>query len=104
MNSSLSILHINDSDRLGGSGRSAYRIHSGLRNLGLRSRMLVRHKVTDDDDVGQMSANALRFFDRISYHTFERLSLQYLFYPSSFLLTRHRWFRQADVVQLFNTH
>ncbi|MCC2641428.1 MAG: putative Glycosyl transferase, group 1 [Nitrospira sp.] len=32
------------------------------------------------------------------------LQLQYLFLPSSWRLLRHPWFRQADVVQLFNTH
>jgi len=42
--------------------------------------------------------------DRVSYHTFERLSLQYLFYPSSFLLLNHKWFKEADIIQIFNTH
>ena len=102
--SSLSVLHINDCDRIGGSGRSAYRIHSSLRGLGVRSRMLVRDKATSDADVGQIPSRRLRPFDRASYHILERLSLQYLFYPSSFLLYRHEWFRQANVLQLFNTH
>lgn len=100
----LSVLHINESDRLGGAGRSAYRIHESLRRMGLRSRMLVHRKSTDDDDVRPISSNNVRFFDLASYHTFERLSLQYLFYPSSFLLVNHEWFKDADVIQLFNTH
>jgi len=41
---------------------------------------------------------------RSAYHLFERLSLQYLFYPSSFLLLYDKWFRESDVIQLFNTH
>lgn len=104
MTSRLSILHINDCDRLGGAGRSAYRIHSTLRDLGVKSRMLVRQKVSDDDDVRVISEPNLKTLDRMAYHTFERLSLQYLFYPSSFLLVRHPWFKEADAVQIFNTH
>jgi glycosyltransferase involved in cell wall biosynthesis len=32
------------------------------------------------------------------------LSLQYLFYPTSFMLPLMRWVQEADVVQVFNTH
>src|SRR6185503_11005119 len=103
-NRNLSVLHISDTDKVGGSGRSAYRIHSGLRRLGVRSRMLVRDKATKDDDVQRVQSAKVRPFDRASYHLFERLSLQYLFYPSSFLLKWHPWFKEADVLQLFNTH
>jgi glycosyltransferase involved in cell wall biosynthesis len=102
--SNLGVLHINDCDRLGGSGRSAYRIHSTLRRLGVRSRMLVRDKASADPDVAQISKGLVHFLDRTSYHVLERLSLQYLFYSSSFLLPRHEWFKQADILQLFNTH
>lgn len=102
--SSLSVLHINDCDRFGGSGRSAYRIHSTLRRLGVRSRMFVRDKASADPDVAQISDGFVRVLDRASYHVLERLSLQYLFYSSSFLLTQQDWFKQADVLQLFNTH
>lgn len=66
--------------------------------------MLVHRKSTSDHDVREISSGNIRFLDLASYHTFERLSFQYLFYPSSFLLVNHEWFREADVVQLFNTH
>jgi glycosyltransferase involved in cell wall biosynthesis len=101
----LNVLHISTTDNLGGSGRSAYRVHSGLRNLGVRSRMLVGRKVTDDSDVLPIAkpgfnAAADRFFSRV----LGRLSWQYLFFPSSYGLLGHPWFREADVVQLYNTH
>jgi glycosyltransferase involved in cell wall biosynthesis len=101
----LSVLHISTTDNLGGSGRSAYRVHSGLKDLGVRSRMLVGLKVTSDNDVlpvAQEGINAAadRFFGR----ALGRLSLQYLFFPSSFRLLAHQWFKEADVVQLYNTH
>lgn len=101
----LNVLHISTADNSGGSGRSAYRVHSGLKDLGVRSRMLVGRKVTNDDDVlpiatAGFNAAADRFFSR----AMGRLSWQYLFFPSSFRLLRHPWFREADVVQLYNTH
>jgi glycosyltransferase involved in cell wall biosynthesis len=101
----LNVLHISTTDNLGGSGRSAYRVHSGLKNLGVRSRMLVGLKVTSDNDVlpvtqEGINAAADRFFSR----ALGRLSLQYLFFPSSFRLLAHQWFKEADVVQLYNTH
>lgn len=66
--------------------------------------MFVREKMSDDADVRAISEGYLQILDRISYHTFERLSLQYLFYPSSFMLLKDPWFKGADIVQLFNTH
>ncbi|MGH7380724.1 MAG: glycosyltransferase family 4 protein [Candidatus Methylomirabilales bacterium] len=102
----LSVLHISTADNLGGSGRSAYRIHCGLRELGHRSRMLVRTRVTNDPDVGFPHGGRpiVRGLDLLGRYVVDRLDLQYWWYPSSFLLTRHPWFREADIIQLYNTH
>lgn len=101
----LSVLHISAADNAGGSGRSAYRIHTGLRASGHRSRMLVNYRVTDDPDVAYIWRSlGWRAADWIARSITERLSLQYLFYPSSFALAWHPWFREADVLQLYNTH
>src|SRR5580765_817261 len=97
------VLHISTTDNLGGSGRSAYRVHTGLRRLGVQSRMVVGTKVTDDPDVRPI-AGSLAPIDRFFGRALGKLSLQYLFYPSSFWLLRHPWFREADVIQLYNTH
>jgi glycosyltransferase involved in cell wall biosynthesis len=45
------VLHLSTYDITGGASRAAYRLHSGLRRLGAASRMLVRHKASDDPDV-----------------------------------------------------
>jgi len=102
----LNILHISTADNVGGSARSAYRIHCGLRELGHRSRMLVRTRVTNDPDVGFLHGGrpTIRGLDLLGRYVVDRLDLQYWWYPSSFLLTRHPWFRAADVIQLYNTH
>lgn len=101
----LTVLHISTNDNSGGSGRSAYRVHTGLRDLGVRSRMIVGRKITNDNDVlpiapAGFNAAADRFFSR----AMGKLSWQYLFFPSSFRLLRHPWFREANVIQLYNTH
>ncbi len=99
----LTALHISTSDNIGGSGRSAYRIHTGLARLGVRSRMLVGEKATDDDNV-QRIAGVWAPFDHFANRVTGRLSWQYLFFPSSWAAPWRRWVREADVIQLYNTH
>jgi glycosyltransferase involved in cell wall biosynthesis len=100
-----SVLHVSASDAVGGSARSAYRLHSGLRDIGWRSRMLVGDRSTDDADVRPLKRNvAWRAADRAAGTVTNAFDLQYVFYPSSFGVVRDPWFREADVVQLFNLH
>ncbi len=99
------MLHISESDVAGGAGRAAYKLHSGLNGLGHRSRMLVGRKVTSDVHVRRLKRNLLwRTLDRASGELLDRLSLQYVFYPSSFGVLGDAWFQGADVVQLHNLH
>jgi len=100
----LSVLHLSTADNIGGSGRSAYKIHDGLRRLGVRSRMLVGVKVTSDPDVGTVSRGWRKALDRAAEAATARLGGQYLFIPSSNALLSHPWFKEADVVQIYNTH
>jgi len=55
-------------------------------------------------EIGLIGAHKLWVFDRLADKLTDSLSLQYLFYPSSFLLSFRRWFQEADIVQLYNTH
>jgi glycosyltransferase involved in cell wall biosynthesis len=101
----LTVLHISESDSAGGAARAAYKIHRGLTGLGHTSHMLVGRKVTGDGDVRRLKRNlAWRAADRACSTVLDRLSLQCLFYPSSFGVARDSWFRAADVVQLHNLH
>jgi len=101
----LNVLHISESDAAGGAGRAAYKLHRGLNGLGHESRMLVGRKVTQDDDIRPLKRNLVwRALDRASGELLDLLSLQYVFYPSSFGVLGDAWFRDADVVQLHNLH
>jgi glycosyltransferase involved in cell wall biosynthesis len=98
------VLHISTWDNLGGSGRSAYRLHTGLKALGVQSRMLVGFQCTGADDVRVIGGPVLGRLDRACGGLIDRAGLQYLGYPASLFMTRLRWVREADVIQLFNTH
>lgn len=98
------VLHISMSDGGGGSGRSAYRVHVGLQQLGYQSHMLVGTKVTQDARVGAVRLRYLKKLDSLFELFTKKLDLQYMFYPSSFALLWHPWYRNADVVQLYNLH
>ena len=45
------VLSVCTSDSVGGAARAAYRIHQGVRGLGVQSRMLVKSKETNDPEV-----------------------------------------------------
>lgn len=100
----LSVLHLSFWDNVGGSGRAAYRLHTAFRRLGARSRMLVALKATDDPDVRVLGGRTFGRLDRLCGRAVDRLNLQYLFYPSSLMLPRMQWVRDADVLQVYNTH
>ena len=47
----MKILIVNSYDIYGGAARAAYRLHKGLQNFGIDSKMLVQKKFSDDDTV-----------------------------------------------------
>lgn len=106
MNSKLlKILHFSTADNEGGSARSAYRIHNGIRKFGISSRMLVGKKVTDDLDIALVAGSQFgRFFDLFMDRYNRWRGHQYLSVPSSARVPGHPWIRDANIIQLFNTH
>src|SRR5918912_1006260 len=67
--------------------------------------MLVGRPLSSDENVRSIKRNDLwRAADRAAGEVLDRLSLQYVFYPSSFGVMRDPWFRDADIVQLYNLH
>ena len=45
------VVHVSSFDQLGGAARAAYRLHEGLRRIGVESRMFVADKLSRDDAV-----------------------------------------------------
>lgn len=101
----LNVLHFSTSDQEGGSARSAWRIHTGLKELGVTSRMIVSQKLSGSDDVECVAPT--RMGQRIDSYTnivLQKLGYQYQYIPSQTRLKRHPWVKKADIIQLFNTH
>lgn len=101
----LKILHFSTADNEGGSGRSAYRIHTGLRSLGHKSNMLVGKKVTTDPDVSLIAGSTFgRLVDLAADRLTRLIGHQYLHVPSSSKVLKNPMVKSADVIQIFNTH
>lgn len=54
----ISVSHIALRDSMGGAAIAAYRLHAGLRKVGVRSSMVVSWKTTSDPDVRQLAPKA----------------------------------------------
>lgn len=101
----LSVVHFSTADLIGGSAQSAYRIHKGLQARNVRSRMLVGFRAGNDPDVDTVYAGTTgQWADRIANRVTSSLGYQYAYLPSGHRVIRHPWVREADVIQLFNTH
>jgi glycosyltransferase involved in cell wall biosynthesis len=67
--------------------------------------MLVSYRTTDDPDVGMIWRTQFwRAADYVASLSMDYLSLQYLLFPSSFRLRAHPWFRESNILQLYNIH
>lgn len=99
------VLHLSHFEDYGGSARSATNIHRGLRELGVDSRMLVGVKDGHDPDVAPLrTTRAVALVDKVIHRSALSFGVQYPADIASFRLTSHAWFREADVLQLFNIH
>lgn len=104
------ILHLSAADQDGGAARAAYRIHAGLRRIGVDSRMLVGNKTGDDPTVAAASNSPIgKFFAfvrpavdafpvRVWYQPKRRPYFFADWVPDG--LTGHPAFNDADLVQL----
>lgn len=63
------VLHLSTSDLEGGAARAAYRLHKGLRETGIDSRMLVKNKKSSDENVYTLRSNKIKnfFIYRLDY-------------------------------------
>src|SRR5438045_544941 len=99
----MNVLQISQSDAGGGAARVASNMQHAFREKGHGARMLVGVKTTNDAGTRSIKRHAgWRVLDRAFGDVANALSLQYVFYPSSFAVAADPWFRAADVVQLHN--
>ncbi|MCC9075487.1 glycosyltransferase family 4 protein [Litorilinea aerophila] len=64
----MNVLHLSTFDLQGGAPRAAYRLHLGLRRLGVHSRMLVHQKSSNDPAVFTASGLLARIWGKLVPH------------------------------------
>lgn len=57
------VLHLSARDNEGGAAQATYRLHRGLRTLGVDSKMLVQKKVTDDPNIDGLGGHFGTVYD-----------------------------------------
>ena len=102
----MKILQINTDNASGGAGRAASRLHSGLKQLGNVSRMIVRTKSGLDDNIQTIPRTSIigRGIEYLLKHYYHYGSFHYLYYPSMRVFLKHPWVLDADVINLHNIH
>lgn len=99
----MKVLHINQSDVSGGAAISGYRLHQGLLQQGIDSRLLVGAVKSSDDKVNSVPIPRYRQEKWIATVT-ERLGLNYIHITSSFDIVKHPDYIGADILSLHNLH
>lgn len=98
----MKVLHINQSDISGGAALAGYRLHQGLLNQNIDSRLLVGTARTDDDRVSTFPRR-LRLENQVSRFT-RYLGLNYLNCVSSFEVQKDCVYQEADLLNFHNLH
>jgi glycosyltransferase involved in cell wall biosynthesis len=98
------IIHISTFDNKGGSGKSAYRIHNGLKSKGIISNIYCKYKVSNDNDVITISNWIIDFIDHVLYKLQSIFSLNDLIYFSTLLIKFNKKFKSSQIIQLYNLH
>ena len=92
----MNILHINQSDISGGAAIAGYRLHQGLLDRGVDSRLLVGKAKIKGDRIAVIKRKHRleNQFSRLS----KRLGLNHLNHISSFDIPKHEFYRQANIL------
>jgi glycosyltransferase involved in cell wall biosynthesis len=96
------VLHINQSDVIGGAALAGYRLHQNLLASGIDSRLLVGTVASSSDTIAA-TPNTQRIakqFNRFAW----RLGLNYVNILSTFDIHKHTFYQNADILNFHNIH
>jgi glycosyltransferase involved in cell wall biosynthesis len=99
----MNVLHINQSDIGGGAAIAGYRLHQGLLDQGINSRLLVETVKTSSDRVAVVP-HTRRHIENQLYRFTWGFGLNYINKISSFDIPKHSFYKQADVLNFHNLH
>ncbi len=98
----MNILHINQSDIAGGAAIAGYRLHQGLLNNGINSKLLVGKVETNNELVSNVPRKYT--LENQLYRLSSCLGLNYINLISSFDILKHQFYQQADILNFHNLH
>ncbi|MEH1863694.1 MAG: glycosyltransferase family 4 protein [Nostoc sp.] len=98
----MKVLHINQSDISGGAAIAGYRLHQGLLDQGVNSRLLVGGVKTSSDRVAAVFSKP-RIENQL-YRFSARLGLNYINLLGSFDIPKHSFYQEADILNFHNLH
>lgn len=99
----MNVLHINQSDLVGGAAIAGYRLHHALLKEGVQSTLLVGAKHGESQLVDTVYRRGL--IEKILRKgLFKPLGLNYIDLIASFDLSKHPFYQQASVLNLHNLH
>jgi glycosyltransferase involved in cell wall biosynthesis len=96
------ILHINQSDISGGAAIAGYRLHKGLLQKGMDSRLLVGNAETKDAQIALIPT--FEKPENLIFHLTSRLGLNFVHHLGSFKVLNHQFFINADILNFHNLH
>ncbi|WP_030007040.1 glycosyltransferase family 4 protein [Picosynechococcus sp. NKBG042902] len=98
----MKILQISTSDISGGASIAAYRLHQGLRQAGIGSKILVGNKQSGDRHVDQISKR--RYVNKALSRISASFGLHYLTIADTWQIKKHPFYQTADILNLHNLH
>lgn len=104
----MKVVHLWKSDssfRGGGGAISMQRLHSGLKTAGIDSQILCKFKTTQASDVGVLETSTpFKIADKAVEQVTSRLGLNDIHQLSSFQISRHPTYADANLVHFHGTH
>jgi len=102
MRPGMRVVHINEFDQLGGAATAMWRLHTGLRRLGVASSILAARIQGDGTDTYPLPRWRWRDYQLARLGRW--LRFPDVFITSTFDLAREKVFQEAEVVHLHNLH
>ena len=99
----MKVLQINQSDISGGAGIAGYRLHEGLLNCEIDSKLLVGKKTLQSVRISSTEVKYWRVEKLLGKAT-RRLGLNYVHTLNSFDICKHEFYQQADTIHFHNLH
>ncbi|ACB51447.1 glycosyl transferase, group 1 [Crocosphaera subtropica ATCC 51142] len=98
----MKVLHINQSDIMGGAAIAGYRLHQALLNSGVDSRLFVAETNLDDPRIREIPQK--RRTQDLLRNISDPLGLNFVNIVSTFLMPQDPFFQEAEIVNFHNIH